>query len=536
MDLTGLMSRIARGHGENAILSLERGNLVRRTHVTVGEDVQAACASLRGWGVRAGMRVGIRAPNCYQWIVYDLALIQLRAVSVAFTEDFDAASAAELCRRYQLSLLLISSADASRVGSDTGAVACIDRPDVAARVEDVEHLAPDEEFVRPALAFSSGSSGGVKGIVLNRRGIEANVSAFVRAVGPRKDDRLLLFLPMSNFQQRLMYYAALWYGFDLIVTDVQGLFRALKELHPTMLIAPPALYENFESRFYSLPKWKVSAAHCIADLIAWLPFPAMRHGLARIAFRQAHAPLGGRMRFMVTGMAPVKRSTLRLFERMQLPLFETYGLLECGSISLNVPGACRVGSVGKLLPGAAVKLAQDGEIIARRDPPLALRYFECAAGESERTFISGNWVATGDIGRLDEDGYLYILGRKKEIIITSGGVKVHPELLEAEIDGCPDVMKSVVFRVRDDERCVILVVPRDPSDITARNRIKQFVDDVRERCHTLASADLVFTHLVFSRENGFLRPNLKLNRPNIVAHFGSRSRTELEAAAGTACR
>src|SRR5438128_819807 len=165
------------------------------------------------------------------------------------------------------------------------------------------------------------------------------------------------------------------------------LFSALKELQPTLLIAPPTLYEALEARFYNLPKWQRMAANVTGEVARRVPGRAMRDKLARLIFKQAHEAFGGRMRLMVTGMAPIKRTTLELFERMQLPLFETYGLVECGSVTLNVWGAHKIGSVGRPLPGLRVELAADGEIIVCREHMTALGYFECAEGESERTFI-----------------------------------------------------------------------------------------------------------------------------------------------------
>jgi len=119
------------------------------------------------------------------------------------------------------------------------------------------------------------------------------------------------------------------------------------------------------------------------------------------------------MRFMVTGMAPTKRATLELFRMMQLPLFETYGITEFGGIALNVPGASKIGSVGRLLPGVRVEFAEDGEIIAMREHRIASTYFECAEGEVEQTFLSRDRLATGDVGRLDDEGYLYLDGSQK---------------------------------------------------------------------------------------------------------------------------
>jgi long-subunit acyl-CoA synthetase (AMP-forming) len=520
MDLRKITTRMAEQKHQNSILTFEKGQVVTRSFEIVQADIMAACARLKDWGVRPGMRVGIWAANCYEWIIYDVALLQLRAISVAFTDDFAAMSVDELIDKYALSLLLIGLVDKARKdGTHFAAIAFLDAENRGIAAIEPPLPANDWEFENTGLVFSSGSSGKLKGLRLNRRGIEASVDAFTQAAGSRQDDRLLLFLPISNFQQRLMYYSALWYGFDLIVTDPSRLFRALKELHPTILIAPPMLYEAFETRFSNLPKWKQSAAERIGGIVRRLPVRCLRQKLARKIFKEVYEALGGRMRFMVTGMAPIKRSTLDLFELMQLPLFETYGMTEFGGIALNLPGAHKIGSVGRLLPGVRVELADDSEIIAVRPYRIASTYFECADGEAEQTFLDDERVATGDVGRLDADGYLYLIGRKKEMIITAGGTKIHPEIPEAEIDACPEVARSVVFAEADSATLAAVVVPKNPEDEGAKARIRQFVDEISERKPSLAVGRIIFSDAAFSRENGFLRPNLKLDRKKIAQHF-----------------
>jgi long-chain acyl-CoA synthetase len=523
MDLRNLTSQMSQRRRANRIITLEKGKIVERNHDTLLADVSSACRLLTSWGVRAGMRVGILASNCYEWIVYDIALLDLRALSVAFTSDFASMPADDLIDRYSLSLLLVAGVETVQPkGTQSAAVAFLDAENGEVTVIQRPCSEVDHDFDNTGLIFSSGSSGRLKGLCLNRRGIEASVDAFTLAVGPRSDDCLLLFLPISNFQQRLMYYSALWYGFDLIVTDPTHLFRAMKDLHPTILIAPPMLYEAFETRFAGLSEWKQRAARLLGTLALWLPERSLRERVARQIFKDAHEALGGRMRFMVTGMAPIKRSTLDLFQLMQLPLFETYGMTEFGGIALNLPGAARVGSVGRPLPGVRVELAADSEIIAVRAHRIASTYFECGEGEAEKTFISRDRVATGDIGRFDADGYLYLVGRKKEMIITAGGTKIHPEIPETEIDACPAVARSVVFADPESAMLVAVVLPKNPADELAKKRIQQFVDEIGERNPLFTVDRVVFADSAFSLENGFLRPNLKLDRTRIGQHFLGR--------------
>lgn len=518
MDLTKLSAHAAQRNADNAIITIERGQTVRRTYSQLTRDVDAVCERLSKWGLTAGMRVGIHAPNCYEWVVYDLALLQMRAVSVAFTDDFAEVPPAELIEQYQLSLFIRGPNARPETANQCAAVTYMG--DAGAGVRVIAHgaLAGDPDFVAPGLIFSSGSSGGVKGITLNRKGIETCVSTFTETVGPRRDDRFLLFLPISNFQQRLMYYSALWYGFDVIVIDPVRVFHALSSLKPTMLIAPPALFEAFESRLRNISGFKRVVFEIASRLVHLVPGGRLRNKVAGLVFKEAHEAFGGNMRLMITGMAPIKRTTLDLFQRLQLPLFETYGLIESGPVALNVPGHNRVGSVGRLLPDAGVEFAPDGEIIVRRKHLIALGYFECAGDENEKTFIGGG-IATGDIGYIDADGYLYLSGRKKEIIVTPGGAKIHPEVIEAKITMCADVAAAVAIGRPGSPSVSVLVRPVEPENSAARARIQRHVDRLNDSGAGVPIGKLIFTDVTFSRENGFLRPNLKLDRRRIVHHF-----------------
>jgi long-chain acyl-CoA synthetase len=520
MNLTGILARLD-DHKSQGILYFEKGRVVRRDFPSVRKDVEKAIERLKGYGVKPGMRVGIRATNCYPWIVYDIALLELRAVSVAFTEDFFPTPADELQQKYKLGLILAYSKDKPAAESQKGIVALIDQDgQEGVKADDSFEHEPDPDFECPSLIFSSGTSGRIKGLRVSKKGAEATINAFTSRIQPRPDDCLLMFLPISNYQQRMMCYAAMWFGFDLILTDPPRLFRALKELHPTLFVAPPLLYETIEGKLYNLPKWKKMAADYGGRLIEKIPVPELREKAARKLYAEIYEAIGGRMRFMLTGMAPIKRSTLLLFQRMQLPLFETYGLTECGPVALNVPGQNKIGSVGKPVEPGSVEIAEDGEIIVKKKHPQSIGYFDVPAEDQVATFLDDGRVATGDVGRFDEDGYLYLVGRKKEIIITPGGVKVHPEVLEGDIDASPDVAKSVVFGGAGMQTLVAVVSVRGTLDAEIKERVERHVDSVNAK-HPAAIrvGKVVFTDTQFTRENGLLRPNLKLDRKKIQDYF-----------------
>lgn len=503
---------------KGAVHVLNRGKPVRHSFAAMADDVAAACRKLSSWGVSSGVRVGIYAPNCYHWLVYDLALIALRAISVPFTDDFAGKIDDALLERYNISLLLISRAHLrlfsplpphiAIIDSENGAVAAIVRgPSGDADADD-----------QLTLAFSSGSAGGLKGLVISRQGVEATLPPIVEAIGVTGQDRSLLFLPMSNFQQRTMCYAALVGDFDIIVTDYVQLFAALKVLHPSMLIAPPMYYQTLHTRFANFPRWKRWLWTGMGTMIGLLPGDGVRRALARRFFAEFHRQFGDNMRILITGMAPIKRSVAKFFDLMQLPLCESYGLVETGSLTYRPAGSRKYGSVGKPLRGVDIELADDGEIIVRRDSFLTKRYFQCADGENERTFLGAERIATGDIGRFDGDGYLYLMGRKKELIITSGGYKIHPETIEEDINNCPDVAQSVILSKPGAANLVAVICLAHPG-AEAQARVRAHIAGLPAAKKGAPIGDIIFSDAAFSTENGMLRPNLKVDRRAIAARF-----------------
>lgn len=506
---------------KSAVYTFERGKAVRHPHAGLHEDAARVRENLRAWGVKAGTRVGIYAPNSYHWLVHDIALIGLGAISVPFTDDFAGKINQELLDTYNIALLLISKRDARLFPDKPAHVAFLDSDNEGVHVLQRPPSGDPDVADQHSLVFSSGSAGGLKGLVISRKGVEATLRPIFDelAIGP--GDRPLLFLPMSNFQQRNLCYAALWYDFDLIITDYTQLFAAMTALNPTTLVAPPVLYQMIHAEYEKYPSWKKSLWSGFSSILSLLPSQSLRQGLARILFHDFYKQFGSRMRLLVTGMAPIRHNMGKFFDRLQLPLAESYGMVEAGSITYRPPGSKEYGSVGKLLRDVKLSFEPDGEIIVSRESPLTLRYFQCAEGENERTFLGPGRVATGDMGRLDADGNLYLLGRKKELLVTPGGVKVHPETIEQELNNCPDVAHAVIFLKPHTSQltCVVDLVP--PGGEDARARVREFANRLPAARKVAQFVDVIFSDSPFTKENGMLRPNLKIDRKAIVARYST---------------
>jgi long-chain acyl-CoA synthetase len=150
---------------------------------------------------------------------------------------------------------------------------------------------------------------------------------------------------------------------------------------------------------------------------------------------------------------------------------------------------------------------------------MTLRYFQCVEGENERTFVAPGRIATGDMGRLDEDGNLFLLGRKKELLVTAGGLKVHPEVIEQELNNSPDISHAVIFLKPDANHltCVVDLTPPGGEDVKAR--VHKFANSLPAAKKAAQFVEVIFTAEPFTKENGMLRPNLKIDRKAIGARY-----------------
>ena len=520
MRFDEILERLA-SFPENSITFYDKsGVAVSKRYPEVHADILHASERLRQWGVEAGMRVGILASNSYEWVVYDIALAQLKSTSVAFPEEFSTQTSSELIEKYELGLLLLSRRDkwpALIPGSSTAYIDDENPGGIHARSR------PREEESVFSLTFSSGTAGRIKCLVTSQRGAEDTIASFYRLFDFRSEDSFLVFLPLSSFQQRLMVYAGFYYGFNLLLVNPTQALKAFAELKPTLVLAPPLLYESIHKKFKNavrnLSFAKRALLRVAGGLGAAIPVAPIRERLLNICYGKIYESLGGRIRLMWTGMAPIKRSTLEFFTQLCLPLYEAYGLTECGAITTNTPRHNRRGSVGRPVTEGSVFLADDGEIMVRQEHLQTTGYLDCDQNEQAVTYAGPNLIATGDIGRFDDDGYLYLVGRKKEIIITTQGFKTHPETLEALIDACPEIERSVVFG-NEMPYLVALISISQPRTVEVEATIEKHIAQLNaEQTRAGRIARFVITTDQFTRENGFLTRNLKLDRRAIFRHF-----------------
>ncbi|MFG1955076.1 AMP-binding protein [Micromonospora sp. NPDC048830] len=472
MELAHLIEQY-RDNTDAVVVEIDaRGDRREISHAALADLAERRAEQLRAAGVRAGDVVGLRAPNSIDWLSWDLGALLVGALIQAFPDDFPVDDVPAFTARHGLALLVL--------GDET-------HPGDPARP------APDTPPDLHSLVYSSGTSGTLKGLRISRRGTEYVIRRFIDSFRISSRDRHLIFLPLANYQQRLSVYCCLWTGADLVLAPYQRVFAALRAEGPTFLIGPPIFY----------------------DAVLQL---ATRTG-GGVPLGEF---LGGRLRFAITGMAPIRRETLDAFGAQGVRLLEAYGMTESGMIGWNTLEENRPGTVGKLIDPDAVTFLADGELLIHRPAPLSLGYFGLDRQVAEETFRPDGTIVTGDYGRLDADGYLTLLGRKKDVIALASGRKVHPGEVESHFVGVPGVADLVVVPTPSAHGLAGIVTPTDDGD-AQRAAIIEGIGKVNEHLdgqHRIAV--VLFSPTPLRGDSAFLTANLKLSRTAVAAYFAQR--------------
>ncbi|HEV2105230.1 MAG TPA: long-chain fatty acid--CoA ligase, partial [Candidatus Eisenbacteria bacterium] len=334
------------------------------------------------------------------------------------------------------------------------------------------------DAVRPedpaTIIYTSGTTGEPKGAMLSHANIASNVEACLQVVRLLPTDSCLSFLPLCHIFERMAgLYAMLEAGATIAYArSLDTVAADALEVRPTILNGVPRFYEKVYARVLenvstqpalrkSLFHWGLGAGVAVARA----RFEGRRPGAwallqARLAdalvAAKVRARVGGRLRVCISGGAPLGAKVLEFFYAMGIPVLEGYGLTETSPvICLNPPGRARPASVGPAVPGVEVRIAPDGEILTR-GPHVMQGYFHNDA--ATRVAITDGWFHTGDVGRLDAEGYLFITDRLKDLLVTAGGKKVAPQPLEAKLKTSKWISEAVMLGDRR-PYCVALLVP-----------------------------------------------------------------------------
>jgi len=465
----------ARPDHDGAITVIGLGHRTTMPLAEFHDRAKAVAGALRRRGIGAGDRIGILSANRLEWALLDLAALMIKAQTAGF-EPGKFGLDTELIERYDLDLLYTDAPLSDDAPSRATSISTIagHAEEAAAALDSAEWGAMECTTVK----FTSGSTGAPKGLEATVSSIDASLRAVQSLFHHRPGDDILTFLPLSLLQQRYWLYSALYWGHDITITTYQSVFAVLSTVRPTVVMGVPAFFDT---------------AKAAIELF------------------------GDRIRYLWTGSAPADSATLRFYREAGLPIYEGYGLNETCIATKNHPGAVREGSVGRPLPGKEIVIDDEGVVCVRSDHPVNTAYTYAAPGDSERMFRPGGTVRTGDLGRLDEDGFLYILGRADDVIVLDNGKKIIVRPVESRFRDTGAVAECVLYW--PSQAGLVAVVSPHPGSIDT-TAIAQALDLVNaasepdERISRVIVADEPFTV-----DNGLLTSQFKPIRKRIADRY-----------------
>ncbi|HJR43347.1 MAG TPA: long-chain fatty acid--CoA ligase [Gemmatimonadaceae bacterium] len=552
------------------------------SHRAIVERVRLVALGLEALAVKPGDRVAILSENRPEWLIADWACLTSGVADVPIYPTVPAEQVAYILRDSSAVVIFVSNAElAAKVATERGSIPALRQvigfggqwPGVDMTLEALEargRSADNDEArkryqararaVKPddvaTIIYTSGTTGEPKGAILTHDNIYSNVAASREILPVVEGDVTLSFLPLSHIFQRMVDYLLQAVGVSIAYAESMDTVLAnFGEVRPTFVVSVPRVYEKIYARVLenalaggALKKRIFFWARAVGDRWAdeklagreprgWL---ATQYAIAqRLVFSKLKARVGGRLRYFVSGGAPLAPEINKFFYSAGLVILEGYGLTETSPvITVNTPDQLRIGTVGMPIKGVEVAIAQDGEILTR-GPHVMRGYFN--KPEATRDAIDDEgWFHTGDIGVL-EDGYLRITDRKKDIIVTAGGKNIAPQPIENQIKTNKYVSQAVMI---GDKRkfVIVLVVPNfeqlekwaklknllwtDRKQLLALPLVRAKMDkEVLSKLANLGSYEkpkrVVLLEKDFTVEGGELTPTLKVKRRVIDQRYKS---------------
>jgi len=456
-------------------------------------EIRSVAKGLIASGIAFGDRVAIMAKTRYEWTVLDFAIWYAGAVPVPIYET----SSAE-----QVDWILTDSA-AVAIIVETPALVELVKPVMPASCKNLwnitdnalatltaagksvsdDEISKRREALKPetlaTLIYTSGTTGKPKGVHLTHGNFLSECGNVVNGASDlflKPGGSTLLFLPVAHVFGRMVQIGAITAGLHLAhCSDITKLPTDLGTFKPTFVLAVPRIFEKIfngaEAKAEAAGKGKifhkaadVAVAYSMAmDSKRISPLLKLQHGLFdKLVYSKIRAGLGGRVEAAISGGAPLGERLGHFYRGAGIRVLEGYGLTETtAGATLNLSWAHKVGSVGKPIPGTTIKIADDGEVLIK-GPIVMKGYWQNDAANAE-VFTSDNYFRSGDLGKLDDEGYLYITGRKKELIVTAGGKNVAPAVLEDRLRSNPLISQCMV--VGDNKPFIAALITLDPDSI-----------------------------------------------------------------------
>ena len=543
------------------------------------EVVKRVGAAMEAHGVTRGDRAAILAENRPEWALADYGCLCAGVMDVPVYYTLTAAQVAYALRDSGSKLVFVSTPaqmekalEAREQCSHEVQIVVFDPPPEMpdgvlawhAFLADGEARAAswsDEDFKRRAtqaephdvatILYTSGTTGDPKGVMLTQNNVASNVRAAEHVLRVMDDDVTVSFLPLSHILQRMVDYLFFHKGTTIgYARHILTVVEDMQVIRPTVVVSVPRIYEKIYNGVmdaHGLKKKIIDWAVGVADKVATVRLAggepggllAMKYGVAdKLVFSKVKDAVGGRVRFFVSGGGPLEPALNRFFYSIGMIILEGYGLTETSPVTnVNTFEDFCIGTVGPPVPGTEIRIAEDGEILIR-GPQVMKGYYNKPEATAEVIDADG-WFASGDIGEIDENGYLRITDRKKDIIVTAGGKNVAPQPIEIRLKTHPLIEQAVMIGDRR-KYLSLLVVPsfegleewagENEVEWSGREELVEHPDvlehmegQVSQTLTDFASFETPKRVAIlaedFTIENGFLTPTLKVKRKVIQVHF-----------------
>ncbi len=563
---------VDRASGGAALRFHEEGGWHDISHGDVLEDVRRVAGALADLGCERGDRAAILSENRPEWALADYGCLTAGVVDVPVYATLTAGQIAYILEDAGARLVFVSDeeqlAKVQEIRGDCPDLEWVVVFDPPATLPDrvlswSDFLArgdalPMEDFRREAesaqpgdtatILYTSGTTGDPKGVMLSHNNLHSNVRAASTCLPIDERDLTLSFLPLSHVFQRMVDYLLFNRGCVIAYArSIESVPADLRDQKPTVVVSVPRLYEKVHAKVTSatgvkgaLIGWATGVGERWADArLAGRTPPFMTRIQYRLAqalvFSKISQGVGGRLRYFVSGGAPLAPEINKFFFSAGVMILEGYGLTETSPVTnvntpRDFPANFRIGTVGKPVPGTEIQIAEDGEILVR-GPQVMKGYFNRPA-ETEEVIDADGWFHTGDVGELDEDGFLRITDRKKDLIVTAGGKNVAPQPIENRLKASRFFDQPVL--VGDRERFISLMVVPDFDALEGWAREngvdwsdrRELLSDGKVQSHLLAEMQrevsdlssfetpkkLILLDEPFTIEDGSLTPTQKVKR------------------------
>jgi long-chain acyl-CoA synthetase len=567
---------------DSPVLSKRNGKWVSISSRELYRDVVGVSRWLESWGIGRGDRVAILSENRPEWAVADFAVMTIGAVVVPIYATLTPEQTLYLLNNSGARVIFVSTNDQLRKVLSIRDRTCLERivvmdyvvmPDVTP-MQSLMHNGPagrDAEFDERAksigpddlatIIYTSGTTGTPKGAMLTQGNLASNLLHSLDLYDFKPNQISISFLPLSHITARHVDYAMFWHGVTIAYCPfIEEILQCLHEVKPNFFVAVPRVYEKVYNQVESkidagfkrkLYDWamRVGSAHK-NEVLAGRKASGLTWKLADIlVFSKVKKALGGHVEIFISGGAPLNRELIDWYAGIGIRIFEGYGLTETSPvIALNNPRAYCPGTVGKPLKNVDVRIAHDGEIMVK-GPSVFKGYWNMP--EETRQAFDGEWFHTGDIGRINEDGFLSVTDRKKDLIKTSGGKFICPQPIEAKLKA--NVLVGEVAIIGERRRFPsVIVAPHFPaledwakSNGLPANSREQLVSDPRVQSlyrgivsdvnKGLAQYEkmkkLLLVNDEFTIANGALTPTMKLKRRVVEERYRGEIEQLYEAAA-----